>query len=326
MVVVTNPPNVNLSQIVVDAGLDLSGGDYDILLKAARTVDGKDVSTLGDMDKTIYDKDKDNIIDTFKLWDVSTAVYLQLISVAAKEINPRGLFFKPDGIKMYVTGLDGDDVNEYDLSTPWDVSTAVYLQAFSVAGEETEPQELFFNPAGTKMYVIGSIGDDVNEYDLSTPWDVSTAVYLQVFSVAGEEIEPSGLFFKPGGAKMYIIGSNGDEVNEYDLSTPWDVSTASHLQLFSVAGEETTPQSLSFNPAGTKMYVMGIDGDDVNEYDLSTPWDVSTAVYLQAFSVATQEITPQSLFFKPDGTKMYVMGNGGDDVNEYIIGRFGLNE
>ena len=43
---VTNPPNVNLSQVVVDAGLDLSGGDYDIIMKAGRTVDGEDISAL----------------------------------------------------------------------------------------------------------------------------------------------------------------------------------------------------------------------------------------------------------------------------------------
>lgn len=46
MVKVTNPPNVNLSQVVIDAGLNLSGGDYDITMKAARTVDGKDISAL----------------------------------------------------------------------------------------------------------------------------------------------------------------------------------------------------------------------------------------------------------------------------------------
>ena len=46
-------------------------------------------------------------------------------------------------------------------------------------------------------------------------------------------------------------------------------------------------------------------------------WDVSSAVFLQNFSVAAQEVVPQGLFFKPDGLKMYVVGSGGDDVNAY---------
>lgn len=41
---VTNPPAVSLSQIVVDSGIDFSGGDYDILMRAGNTVDGQDIS------------------------------------------------------------------------------------------------------------------------------------------------------------------------------------------------------------------------------------------------------------------------------------------
>jgi DNA-binding beta-propeller fold protein YncE len=240
-------------------------------------------------------------------------------SVSAQETGPQDIFFKPDGTKMYVVGSTGDDVNEYDLSTAWDVSTASYLQNFSVAAQETSPQGIFFKPDGTKMYVTGYIGDDVNEYDLSTAWDITSASYLQNFSVAAQETAPAGIFFKPDGTKMYVIGSTGDDVNEYDLSTAWDISTASYLQNFSVAAQEATPTGIFFKPDGTKMYVIGNSGDDVNEYDLSTAWDVTSASYLQNFSVAAQEIFPTGLFFKPDGLKMYVVGETGDAVYSYTL-------
>jgi DNA-binding beta-propeller fold protein YncE len=240
-------------------------------------------------------------------------------SVAAQEINPQGIFFKPDGLKMYVIGLAGDDVNEYDLSTAWNVSTASYLQNFSVAAQEISPQSIFFKPDGTKMYVIGSTGDDVNEYDLSTAWDISSASYLQNFSVFAQEGFPESIFFKPDGTKMYVIGSSGDDVNEYDLSTAWDITSASYLQNFSVNAQETTPTGIFFKPDGTKMYVIGRTGDDVNEYDLSTAWNVSTASYLRNFSVAAQETDPTGIFFKPDGTKMYVIGTVGDAVFSYTL-------
>jgi DNA-binding beta-propeller fold protein YncE len=169
------------------------------------------------------------------------------------------------------------------------------------------------------MYVIGNSGDDVNEYDLSTAWDVTTSSYLQNFSISAQETDPQGLFFKPDGTKMYVIGNSGDDVNEYDLSTAWDVSTASYLQNFSVTTQETNPQSLFFKPDGTKMYVLGNTGDDVNEYDLSTAWDVTTASYLQNFSVGIQETSPTGIFFKPDGTKMYVIGYSGKAVLSYDL-------
>jgi hypothetical protein len=253
------------------------------------------------------------------LGDITDFSYSQNFSVSAQEISPTGLFFKPDGLKMYVMGYSGDDVNEYNLSTAWDVSTAVYSQVFSVSAQELSPQGLFFKPDGTKMYVTGLNGYDVNEYNLSTAWDVSTAVYSQVFSVSAQEIGPTALFFKPDGTKMYVTGLNGYDVNEYNLSTAWDVSTAVYSQNFSVSSQEASPAALFFKPDGTKMYVVGDSGDDVNEYDLSTAWDVSTAVYSQNFSVSSQEASPTALFFKPDGTKMYVTGTDGDDVNEYTL-------
>ena len=257
-------------------------------------------------------------------WDVSNAVYngsppFDEFSVAAQEVTPQGISFKPDGTKMYVIGNSNDNVNEYDLSTAWDITTASYLQNFSVRPQDTSPTGLFFKPDGTKMYVIGNSGDDVNEYDLSTAWDISTASYLQNFSVAAQENIPQGIFFKPDGTKMYVIGRAGDDVNEYDLSTAWDVSTASYLQNFSVAFQEFSPTDIFFKPDGTKMYITGYTGDDVNEYDLSTAWDVSTSSYLQNFSVIAQEATPTGVFFKPDGTKMYVTGNDGDAVYSYDL-------
>jgi hypothetical protein len=67
------------------------------------------------------------------------------------------------------------------------------------------------------MYIVGVSGQDVNEYDLSTAWDISSASYLQNFSVSAQETSPRGVFFKPDGLKMYIVGVSGQDVNEYDL-------------------------------------------------------------------------------------------------------------
>ena len=49
------------------------------------------------------------------------------------------------------------------------------------------PRDITFNIDGTKMYVIGSSGDDVNEYSLSTAYDVSTASYTQPGNIARKQ-------------------------------------------------------------------------------------------------------------------------------------------
>ena len=251
-------------------------------------------------------------------YDIANASYDGIsLSVAAQATNPTGMFFKTDGTKLYIVGYSGRYVSEYNLSTAWDVSTSVYSQNFSVFAQDSGPSGMFFKPDGTKMYIVGNAGEDVHEYNLSIAWDISTSVYSQSFSVTAQDTNPRHVFFKSDGTKMYIVGNVGDDVNEYNLSIAWDVSTSVYSQNFSVATQETSPLGIFFKPDGTKMYVVGVVGDDVNEYGLSTAWDVSTASYLQNFSVAGQETVPYCVFFKTDGTKMYVVGGANDTVYQY---------
>jgi hypothetical protein len=253
-------------------------------------------------------------------FDVSTAVFVDSFSVSAQETAPFGIAFNTDGTKMFIVGSAGDDVNEYTLSTGFDVSTATFVDSFSVSAQETTPTGIAFNTDGTKMFIVGQIGDDVNEYTLSTGFDVSTASFVDSFSVAAQETTPYGIAFSTNGTKMFIVGQTGVDVNEYTLSTGFDVSTASFVDAFSVSAQETQPAGIAFNTDGTKMFIVGAAGDDVNEYTLSTGFDVSTASFTQLFSVFAQDTTPRDIAFNADGTKMFVLGGAGVDVNEYTLG------
>jgi hypothetical protein len=170
------------------------------------------------------------------------------------------------------------------------------------------------------MYVLGSGNDTVFQYTLSTPWSVATASYDSIsFSVAGQDLTPSGLSFKPNGLSMYVIGSTGDAVYQYTLSTAWNVSTATFLQSFSVSSQESVPNAVTFTNDGSRMFVMGTTGDDVNVYNLTTPWDISTSAFVNVFSVSGQDTSPQGIYIKPDGTKMYMVGATNDTVFQYTV-------
>tara|TARA_R110000772_G_scaffold75358_2_gene163617 strand:- start:842 stop:2461 length:1620 start_codon:yes stop_codon:yes gene_type:complete len=258
-------------------------------------------------------------------WNVTTASFLQSKSVAAQETGPHGVFFQPTGLKMYVIGASGDDVNEYNLSTAWSVSTASYLQNFYIGTQDSAPLGIFFKPDGLKMYVIGSANDKVYQYTLSLSWNVTTATYaygytdsFPVFPPTNES-SPSGVFFRADGLKMYVVGDSGNSVYEFNLSVAWDIDTASYLQNFSVSAQESFPKGIFFKPDGLKMYIAGYGNDSVYEYNLSTAWDISTASFLQTFSVAAQDTNPAGVSFRPDGLKMYVLGYGNDRVYEYNL-------
>ena len=73
---------------------------------------------------------------------------------------------------------------------------------------------------------------------------------------------------------MFVADNDGDDINEYTLTTGFDISTASHKGSFSVASQDTVPVGLDFNNDGTKMFVAGWAGDDINEYTLTSPFSL----------------------------------------------------
>lgn len=253
-------------------------------------------------------------------WDLSTASYSNVsFSVAAQDLTPTGLFFKPNGAAMYVSGNTGDDINQYSLSTPWDVSTASFIQTFSVAAQDTAPREIYFRPDGLRMYFIGASSNDIFQYTLSTAWDISTASYNQAFSATTAETGSRGLFFKPDGTQMYFCGVILDQITQYTLGTAWDISTASFVQSFNVGANSLNPTGIFFKYDGRKVFFSSVTAQAVTEFSLSVPWDVSSSSYSQAFSVASQETTPNSVFFRADGNRMFVIGNVADAVLAYNL-------
>jgi len=243
--------------------------------------------------------------------------------VGFQDGSPRSIFFKPDGTKMYMVGVSNDSVHQYSLSTPWDVSTASYDSvSFSVSSQDGSPYCIFFKPDGTKMYMVGSSTDRVYQYTLSTAWDLSTASYDSVsFYVSSQDSAPYDIFFKPDGTKMYMVGSSTDRVYQYTLSTAWDLSTASYDSVsFSVSSQDGSPYGIFFKDDGTKMFILGSATDTVYQYSLSTPWDVSTASYDSvSFYVSSQDSSPFGIFFKDDGTKMFILGSAADTVYQYSL-------
>jgi sugar lactone lactonase YvrE len=240
--------------------------------------------------------------------------------VSGKELTAQDVAFSSDGFQMFILGDTGNDITQYTLGTAWDVSTAVYVTEFSVSSQEPLPYGFYFRSDGLKLYVVGGTApDSVYQYTLGTAWTISTASYDSVsFSVTAQETTPNSVYFRPDGKQMYVTGSGFDDIYIYNLSTAWDLTSASYSSTF-VMATDTAPMGLEFSSDGRKMYFAGSTGDDINEYILGTPWDVTTAVYRTVYSIATEELTQTGIAFKPDGTKFFIVGSTSDTVWAYDL-------
>ena len=201
-------------------------------------------------------------------WDITSASYDQDFDVSSQVTSNQGVTFSSDGTKFYIPCASNDKIFQYNLSSAYDVSTASYSSKFlDVSSQEAQPREVFFKPDGSKVFVVGSIGDEVNEYSLSTSWDISSGSFVQNFSVATQEAAPTGLSFNPDGSKMYVIGVATDAIYQYSLSTNWDISSASYDNIsFSVQSQDGGPAQVFFKSDGSKMFVTGYINDTIYQY------------------------------------------------------------
>ena len=302
----------------IELGTDTDGATVSFTLTAQHnaTVAGLTEPELTIEPGAVRDASGNLIVGTF---DTSTLTFVGATSVEDREILPQGMAFSNDGLKMFVIGRDGDDVNEYDLTTPFDTSTLAFAGDTSVATQEDDPTGMAFSNDGLKMFVIGYDGDDVNEYDLTAAFDTSTLAFAGATSIKDRETKPQGMAFSNDGLKMFVIGHSGDDVTAYNLDAAFDPSTLTHVGATSIKDREKFANGMAFSNDGLKMFVIGSEGDDVNEYDLTTPFDPSTLAFAGATSVSAQDSHPTGMAFSNDGSKMFVIGSDQDKVNEYDL-------
>jgi len=259
-------------------------------------------------------------------WDVTTATYVGRIGLSGYDSTSGavGLSFNPDGTECIISSNEGK-ILKLSFGTAWSVSTASVVfpaqDYISVSSKESQVFGVTFSPDGSRMYLTGNGGGvgNVHQYALSAAWQVSSATFVRSFSVSSQETTPECVTFKPDGTKMYIVGGVIDGVREYNLGTAWDISTAAYSQGFSTSAKEGQPSGISFKSDGTSMYVIGPQSDAVHQYDLSTAWSVASATFVRSFSVSSQTTSPSAVYFKADGTKMYVIGLNDAKAYEYAL-------
>ena len=177
------------------------------------------------------------------------------------------------------------------------------------------------------MYIIGTDSDAVHEFNLTTNFNVDSFTFSQSFSVSAQELSPTQVKFNKDGSKMFIVGGNTDQVEEYILTKSFDISTATHESSFFIGTQEARAYGLDFSTDGKNMYVSGLDGQAVHQYSLNVGFDLSAGVtFLRTADLTTlrddeggDEDEPTGIEFSLDGTRMFLVGTKGNDVNQYTL-------
>jgi len=272
---------------------------------------------------------KNFLIIFFLLFSISNSfgamvTHNQSVTVAQSiDAQIAGIEFNKDGTKMFTSynkRLGGDDtrfIEEYNLSTPFNISTRVSAGDSErckltgvTANVNYEIFDITFSSDGMKFFVAQSAtnsnynsGDIISVFNLTSPYDVSTCVFATKNAIlgfhsitngsqAGDNVgnrrlhRLQGVEINDDGTKLFLLFSDKSDANypdvgarlyEFTLPTPYDVST--------IWDNNRTPKSTIVTTAGIELPDTVLGAND-----------------------------PGGMRFTPDGKKIFIIGHESTNI------------
>ena len=205
------------------------------------------------------------------------------------------VWFSPDGLKMFILKSSTKTVYAFNLSVAFDLTTVTYSgNSLVLSSTDGAVRGLCFNPAGTKLYYIGAASAMIKVYELSTAFDITTAVESAETGDYGYKLSnPYGFAMSQDGKTIIVFGSSSYKYEYYTLSNAFDVSSG-----------ELTGSSDNFNPTTGSIYAMYIKADYKKVI-------LSSSQYNKFFEADVGDIAPEYVFSLPETfTGKYITGAG----------------
>ena len=235
-----------------------------------------------------------------------------------------GMFVREDGLRLFTTSAVGAGlVKQFSMSVGWDVTTLTFVQELDISADFSYCTGIEFKPDGTRMFVSGGIGGSflLISYDLSTPWDISTAIKLhQIFTPS-----PGGIRISPDGLKLFFLAAvNPYQINQYTLGVAWNITTLGNINspqksidLQQLTGGESLTLGFSFLFGGFKLFATGESNSKIYEFSLTNSFDLGEVFFINDFYVGDKADNPSDIFVKPDQSRFFICGGTQDRIFQY---------
>jgi hypothetical protein len=196
------------------------------------------------------------------------------------------------------------------------------------------PVGIAFSTDGTRMFMGDDTATRIFQFDLTTPWNIQSRVYNGVSFLTSGITGPlsHNITFSHDGKYIFLMKTDTMFLYRVDLSTAWDLSTASYVlgqfvDLGAKVGlaDVATNSQVQFNVNLTNPLLSGskmifILGDYLMyEVDFVTPYDLPNAVYNSVTkNLRTVTSRASGLFrgfvFDATGTRIILSDNNGNDI------------
>lgn len=126
------------------------------------------------------------------------------------------------------------------------------------------------------------------------------------------------------GGYWYVLSQDQDKVFQFQFADDTDPSSTFTLigSISIVANGGTNYQGVDLSPDGKTMLVLNTGTDRVDEWTLSTPWDVTTATYTQTTdlpSTCCGSIAYNTVIYTPDGTAFLLLAASNENGYQFNL-------
>lgn len=245
-------------------------------------------------------------------WDLSNAIYVGSFSTASVTTSPQSIFVSNDGTRLYFTDTGNDDLWQYSMSTPHDMTTLSLVRVRT--SWRNNSRGIIFSPDGTKLFYGSDGSDTVYTGTFSTAWDIST-YNGDNSSDAASSVDD--VHASPDGAYLYAARGNVNVVQQYTTSTAWSLSGATQNN----NAIQSNLQAITMKGDGTLLWATSAGGTLITEYSMSTPWNTATVSATGntynvssdgAGAISAMHVTTEDVY-------LYVMSDADNEVHQWRI-------
>jgi len=175
---------------------------------------------------------------------------------------------------------------------------------------------LSVSPDGTRFWTVDSRTDYIYQYNLLTPFDLTTWEYRNIrFRINSQSAFPWGLFFGDSGYKMYVVDATLHKIFQYNLTVKYDISSAVYENKNATVSESV---NVFFKPDGLTAYFVRDSNKDVLQVALGRAWDVDFFGAISGPFNPSFSNTAAGLCISPDGTKM-IIAEVGQRLHQFTL-------
>jgi len=154
-------------------------------------------------------------------WDITTlgSIIDTVTFPGSTTTESRGMVMKPDGTRIFVLDNGTSKIYQYDFTSSNEPTSITYSSIeLDISSEGTNNKAIEMSPDGLTLVWADASNDYIYQYNLSSSWDLNSAVYSGSLDINPPVSVPAGIYYNESGSKLILVDGGDEVMDQYSLN------------------------------------------------------------------------------------------------------------